>query len=257
MAAISDSKTSTKSISINYQLSLLYELQQVEVKIKKLQEKKNQTPPKIKELESKFEEEKAALEQKKSGVEEAKVAQKSKTNLLQTQQEQLKKYQLQRFEIKTNKEYQALETEIAKLSDKNSALEDQILEDMFLIDKLNEEYKLHQQIYAQKDKEHNQKKSELTSEVEATEAEISRWNKKRNESYKFIDKSLIDKYENWKRRTGTFLLSVITEENACSGCYITVPPQVINEIKKDIGIMTCTSCGRILYHQGHQETGEG
>jgi predicted nucleic acid-binding Zn-ribbon protein len=239
---------SDKTGSINYQLSLLYELQQIEVKIKSLQEKKNQLPPKLKELDAKFEEQKALLEKKKKEADEAKVAQKLKTNLLQTQQEQLKKYQLQRFEVKTNKEYQALEDEIAKLSDKNSALEDQILETMFLIDKLAEEYKLQEKMYEQREKEYKIKRSELLSGLEAIERESNEWNQKRIEKYKAVEKSLIQKYESWKRRTGTFLLSAITEENACSGCYITVPPQVINEIRKDIAIMTCTSCGRILYY---------
>ena len=37
---------------------------------------------------------------------------------------------------------------------------------------------------------------------------------------------------------------------ACSGCYMSIPPQVFVNVKKNENIITCPNCGRILYYKG-------
>ena len=34
---------------------------------------------------------------------------------------------------------------------------------------------------------------------------------------------------------------------SCSGCYMSIPPQVFVNVKKNESIITCPNCGRILY----------
>ncbi len=36
---------------------------------------------------------------------------------------------------------------------------------------------------------------------------------------------------------------------ACSGCYMSIPPQVFVNVKKNESIITCPQCGRILYYK--------
>ena len=37
---------------------------------------------------------------------------------------------------------------------------------------------------------------------------------------------------------------------ACSGCYMSIPPQVFVNVKKNESVITCPNCGRILYYKG-------
>ncbi|NIN67237.1 MAG: nucleic acid-binding protein, partial [Anaerolineae bacterium] len=35
----------------------------------------------------------------------------------------------------------------------------------------------------------------------------------------------------------------------CQGCHMTLPPQVVSEVKQNDCIITCGECDRILYFQ--------
>ena len=58
---------------------------------------------------------------------------------METREKEIKKYQTQLYQIKTNKEYMSLQKEIEGLKADNSVLEDDILESMERIDKLKAE----------------------------------------------------------------------------------------------------------------------
>jgi predicted nucleic acid-binding Zn-ribbon protein len=34
---------------------------------------------------------------------------------------------------------------------------------------------------------------------------------------------------------------------SCSGCYMSIPPQVFVNVKKNESIISCPQCGRLLY----------
>jgi predicted nucleic acid-binding Zn-ribbon protein len=36
---------------------------------------------------------------------------------------------------------------------------------------------------------------------------------------------------------------------SCSGCYMSIPPQVFVNVKKNESIINCPNCGRILYYK--------
>jgi len=50
-----------------------------------------------------------------------------------------------------------------------------------------------------------------------------------------------------ENRGGTALVPVVG--NACGGCFMHVPPQVINKIKMYDEIVRCEMCARFLYLQ--------
>ena len=43
------------------------------------------------------------------------------------------------------------------------------------------------------------------------------------------------------------LAMVPVRQNACGGCHLNLPPQVINEIQMKTELVFCESCARILY----------
>jgi len=61
-----------------------------------------------------------------------------------------------------------------------------------------------------------------------------------------IDKKILASYERiLKGKDGMALAAV--HDYSCQGCFINLPPQVINEIKKHDHLVICESCARILY----------
>ena len=61
-----------------------------------------------------------------------------------------------------------------------------------------------------------------------------------------VEPSILGKYERiLANKDGLAMVRV--EDEACQGCYMNVPPQVINEIKMAKGLVVCGNCSRILY----------
>ena len=52
-------------------------------------------------------------------------------------------------------------------------------------------------------------------------------------------------------RDGVALAAV--KGKSCQGCFMNLPPQVINEIKMKDKMITCDSCARILYIENEED----
>ena len=61
------------------------------------------------------------------------------------------------------------------------------------------------------------------------------------------DENLLRKYNRLKESRGSGV--AIIEEELCTECHSTIPPQLFAEVKKSNKIITCHSCGRILIYK--------
>jgi predicted nucleic acid-binding Zn-ribbon protein len=164
----------------------------------------------------------------------------------------LEKYKSQRLSVKTNKEYDALESEIAELEEAHSAVEDEILELMISIDEANDEIEVARNELETQEDILKKKRDKSLSEVKKLDRQIARWNKKRGGFLGKVDSALMSKYDNWRKRRGSSLVAVI-EDQSCGGCHLKLPPQLVNEVRKKRELHTCNSCGRILYWEEEEQ----
>ena len=228
------------------QLPTLLKLQEVDNKISKLQREKAKIPIRLKALESDLEEYKTRLQIETDTLEELQKERRSKDRQLSTQQAQLEKYKSQRLSVKTNKEYTALETEIANVEMANSEVEDEILELMISIDEYTDELEVTRDKLKAQEAIFNEEKDKLLSKIKELDEQIAEQNKERGTFLKDIDADLMRRYDNWRSRRGGSLVAVIIGPS-CGGCHLKLPPQLINEVRKEEKLYTCNSCGRILY----------
>jgi len=68
----------------------------------------------------------------------------------------------------------------------------------------------------------------------------------RNQIVKQVSPKILAKYEKILLNRD-FLAIVKVENNSCRGCFMNVPPQVINLIKMYDNLVICEVCQRILY----------
>jgi uncharacterized protein len=85
----------------------------------------------------------------------------------------------------------------------------------------------------------------LKDRIASNAEEISKLKLKRVEVKKGITEENMGIYEFITKKKGVALSEVVNE--ACGQCYISLPPQLINEIKRGDKVVRCTSCARILY----------
>ena len=99
---------------------------------------------------------------------------------------------------------------------------------------------------SEKEKEHKLQLAEIDKAIEEIKKEITALDEERQKFVPQVDLDLMHQYNTiLKKREGSALVAL--EGNSCGGCYMTFPPQTINEIKLKEKIIVCESCSRILY----------
>ncbi len=237
------------------QLPILLQLQEIDDKIDKLESEKAIIPAELQALEAELEEHKSVFQTKSDVLEELQKERRSKDRQLDTQQAQLDRYKSQRLSVKTNKEYTALESEITDLEEANSSIEDEILELMISIDEASDEIEVARKELEIQEDVFKKKRGKFLSEVKKLDRQIAKWNKEREVFLEKISSTLMSRYNGWRERRGSSLVAVIAGQS-CGGCYLRLPAQLINEVRKEQELHTCNSCGRILYWQDEDKVPE-
>lgn len=203
-------------------------------------------PETIRQLTEVFEAEKARLNRLESQLKEIQLRQKQKEGELNEKEVLIRKYDSQLTQVKTNKEYSALQQEIASLKADGSILEDQILGILEEMDRAQQEVREERERLAQVEKESQEKKKELTDRAESLKAKLTELNGKRIEMISQVSPEARELYDKIiKKKEGLALVSVDGE--ACGACRMEIRPQLLNEIKLKENLVVCENCSRILY----------
>jgi len=233
-------------MNIAEQIELLIQLQRLDSEIYKHNRRKERIPSLIKELEDSFHKKGEVLRQEDSSLKSLLVKQKEKENELASKEETIKKCQGQLYQIKTNKEYSAMQHEIKGHEADKSVLEDEVL---IVLDEIEVEKKViegHKAELKEEEKKLGEEKAKVNAELKDIEERLKSLNAQRSEMASKIDKRMLGKYERiLKGKDGLAMVPV--REDSCGGCNLNLPPQVINEIKMKKDLVFCESCARILY----------
>jgi len=164
-------------------------------------------------------------------------------------QGRLTKFGEQLSAVKTNKEYQAMQHELAAAKDELGAVEERILECMVEIDGLTAKVDEAKRAKGAKQKEVDAEKAVLADELAKTQAalaEAAAAHEALLEGLPARVTALFDKVA--KTRKGV-ALSLATLDGLCSECHVRLRPMVFQEVRRNDDIIQCDSCQRILYYE--------
>ena len=165
---------------------------------------------------------------------------------------QMLKYKEQLYLVKSNKEYDSLNHEIDHMKTNISESETQLLNLIEEKENLDEIVKLNLGKIESITDSLFSNRVELKSAMAETKNEQEKLEKTRRNLFKNIEPHKLNAYEKVRQsREGVGMVSIIG--NACGGCYSQLPPQTIIEIKKNIDIITCSSCSIMLFWDGAEE----
>jgi hypothetical protein len=169
-------------------------------------------------------------------------------------QSRLSKYKDQLMEVKTNKEYQAMQKEIATAEDAVRSHEDRILEQMEEADVLSRQVKAAEGELTRQRAEVAAERARLEEERTATERAIEKTGAERETVAKALSPQALNLFEHVARqRKG---LAVAEARNGhCMVCHVRLRPQVFNEVRRNEALIQCDSCLRILYFAPAAENG--
>jgi len=226
-------------------LKILIQLQQVDSRLKELEELKGDLPGKVESVRRELEQLNATLQEKEEALATAKLERKKATGDMTVAQEKLKKFQDQLYSVKTNREYDAITVEIETVKSQIDQCELRQLELDELIENLKQEIK-------QVETEVNDLKmnlaeleKELQEKMAVTETETHELEVERHRLISQIEKPMYATYERIRKaKNGLAVVPII--RGACGGCYQTIPPQRILELRQWKRLIVCEVCGRIL-----------
>ncbi|MBI4436837.1 MAG: hypothetical protein HY590_05470 [Candidatus Omnitrophica bacterium] len=238
---------STKTIT--EQLTALLHLQEVDAQIYALMRKKNAKPIELQEFQTARDLQKQRLLAEEKLLTELQLKRKDKEVDLETKEGVIKKYQVQLYQIKTNKEYQSLQQEIESLKADNSVLEEEILKIMEEVDQRKAAVASLKEVLAAEEAKLAREQKRIAKEIEEIEEEMASLKEKRQTLVGEVEPHLLSRYERiLVAKEGLALVSI--DEISCLGCHMELPPQVINEVRLREKIITCENCARILYDTG-------
>jgi len=236
-------------INIKEQIRSLIDLQAIDSQIYHLKRESQERPQQITELQKNFEDKKNHLKTIEDKTKESQVKRKEKELELATKEENIEKSQVQLYQIKTNKEYQAKLVEMEGLKADKSVLEESIIKFLDETDAAKAEIEKEKANLSEEEKKFNQQKKEIEDRIREIAEQLHQLEAKRNQLIPNVDKKILSQYERiLTNRDGLALVPV--KDNSCQGCFMNVPPQVINEIKMKDRLVICEVCTRILYIEG-------
>jgi predicted nucleic acid-binding Zn-ribbon protein len=220
-------------------------LQEIDTQLQRLEALKGDLPNQVRRLNQELAEgEKSLVDQEQKLMDCRKEVGANDLDM-KSSEGKLKKYQNQLFEVKTNREYDAVTHEIESVKTEIGKKESHQLELMEWVDstqKIVEELKVSMERLRQ---EFEKKKADLQKKQEATEREELELKDKRDKALKGIDPKRLASYERI-RRAKNGLAMVPVAKNACGGCRKKLPPQRVLEIREGDRLFLCDVCGRML-----------
>lgn len=158
------------------------------------------------------------------------------------------KYGTQLADIKTNKEYKALNGEIANLKQKNNEIESVMLELMETEGEIKKQLAVNQKELAGAEQRKSEKEDDLRAQIAELEGKIEKLREQRNELARTLPLALVKQYgaliKNKNNQAVAYSLN-----GACGGCGFIIRPQIRIELELQKKMHICESCGRLLMNR--------
>ncbi|MEE9450861.1 MAG: C4-type zinc ribbon domain-containing protein [Ignavibacteriaceae bacterium] len=226
-------------------LKILYRFQLIDDQLDELEELRGDLPNAVRELEDQINSFRENISSKEKEQKDSLKKREENEEEIEKQKENQKRFKAQLYQVRNNKEYDALTKEIdhtddliSKLGAENDGLADlsksltqQIEEIKPKLFGLNDELKA--------------KKADLKEIIKANEKEEAKLLKERKKIEEEVKKPDLSAYTRIRKAKRGKAVSTI-KRSACSGCHNIVPSQRQLEIRRNNRLFYCEYCGRIL-----------
>jgi uncharacterized protein len=230
---------------MNPDLERLIELEKVDREVARLTEEVATLPRRVAAIEEKLAEHKEAVEKAKTQIKSNEAGRRQLETDIKGFQEKIVKYRSQSSSVKTNDEYRALMHEVEFAEKQISGCEDKILELMISLE--NDEKSLKRADAELKTESADVEREKAEARVRTAEDEklLAGLREKRASLRSEVNDSALAYYDRVMRQRK----SAISEarDQKCLACFVMLRPQIWQEIRGNEQIVTCSSCGRILY----------
>jgi predicted nucleic acid-binding Zn-ribbon protein len=209
-------------------------------------------------LQSSIPETQRALDQKLDGARTAVTAANEQQAANQTSRRALEKdlaavntrltrYKDQLMEVKTNREYHAMQHEIETAQGEVKRVEDQMLELMVAADDLSATLKSAEASLKTAEQDITRERADLDRQLGASDAVLEETLAERRALAAQIPPNVLEQYEIVaKGRRGIAVAEARAER--CTECHVRLRPMIYSEVRHNKTLVQCDSCQRFLYY---------
>jgi uncharacterized protein len=231
---------------VEQELNTIYEAQKIDLKIIEKERVLLLTPKIIREMDDELQATRTKVEKEKEIIEELEKERKKKEKELETDKDKIKKLEAKLYEVKTNKEYQALLKEIEAAKSANDRTEEDILVLMDKAEDIRKDYNSSLVHLKEREKEIETKKIEIEKDIQSMDKIITELKTERDNLLSVVNERLRSTYVVLREKRNGIAVST-AKNGVCLGCFMNIPPQLFIEVTKNRQMIQCPSCGRILF----------
>lgn len=231
----------------------LLELQEIDSEIYALRRSQTDFPEEIERLKGELDIARESLQAKQQRAEEIGKKHRVMELELEAIEADLKKHQDRLYDVKTNKEYDALQHELEALQTRKNAQETAILEVIQTGEELKSKVAEDETHFLDLEKKRQERIDELTGQLNAIEATVKSWDAKRGLIEPLVERRSLGVYNRIRKVVKGGIAIVIIKKGSCGGCYRKLSPQRMVEARRCTAIIRCENCGRIMVWKEEEE----
>lgn len=226
----------------------LLKLQDVDIQVIELEKSKEEFPIQVDILEKEVSDAESLLENKEAELNECIEEKKKVEEQIVNAKASLERSQERLNSIKTNKEYDAVHTEIETqkqiLATSEKRLNKYSSDMEFLQEEVNKVKGECEETFTN----NKPRIDELKSRIAGIDSEIAKVKVQRDELASKANKNYLRVYNHIRsnRKSGKVISEVSNTSRNCTICYQMLGPQVIHDMRRETDIVYCQSCGSIL-----------
>lgn len=229
-------------------MKLVIRLQDVDSRVAEFTREISALPKHIAEIERKLESHERKLEADRAALSANLKDRKKMEGEIQVQEQKISKLKNQMLEAKTNEQYRAFQHEIEFCENEIRRCEDHILELMAESEPLEKNVKTAEAALKQEKTQVEREKEEARQRTATDERALEELQAERKQIVASLkNPNVYRQYERIRKARGGHAVAEAVD-GRCKACHMALRLQFFQDLKKSEQIMTCESCGRILYY---------
>jgi uncharacterized protein len=230
-------------------LDNLLKLQDLDLCVQRLKEREREIPKQKNRFDIHRKRLAAELHESEERVKKLQIEQRSNEGDIEQKQEQIRRYEGQLVAVKKNEEYQALLHEIDLLKKQIALKEERIISIMVELDEAKDHLDEDKKRIAAEQAEIDRECADIDEELARAVKEREALETQRVPLLEQVQHDLLNRYRRIRKKitAGPAVVPVSATGDTCTGCHMTIRPQIANEIEAG-RTHTCSNCGRLLFH---------
>ncbi|HZT41328.1 MAG TPA: C4-type zinc ribbon domain-containing protein [Chthonomonadaceae bacterium] len=158
--------------------------------------------------------------------------------------------------VRVPKELQAMQEEVEMLGRQRGKLDEKILTLMDDLEGVRAREAEARQRLTETETALRAKRATYKQEAERMQAQARELAAQRKQAAAAVAPDLIRRYESLRAMKGGVAIAPLEDNNACGGCKMGLPSQLVHRVRVGTTLEFCDNCGRILF-DAHSKPGTG